>query len=231
MSLLRLEYRFQLGVLKGVKGFPPRKTFYTCITRNCCPLAGGGTKHPTLKRNFAPSWVHSKWRGNNWKHYRSEGSSNLPKSPIILAFAAVGVQESSELDDLSKDAFADRFVDHGGDHELEAQRRITAGDTVSDEKSLTLIESLLEPLKTCLRFVQLTVLFLPVILSFPLVLFGPRLSSMRFKRKGAVVWYRYLTWTMELAGPSFIKVCDEDEYVRIWINHMFLLCVVFLIQF
>lgn len=74
-----------------------------------------------------------------------------------------------------------------------------------------------EPLSTCFRFIHLFVLFGPVLLSFPMVLFGSKASygttspdkitsgSSR-ERSGARLWYKFLTWAMEQAGPSFIKV-------------------------
>lgn len=76
------------------------------------------------------------------------------------------------------------------------------------------------PVTTCLRFVQLAALFGPVILTLPVVLVGPKVvygidrddgiikddNSTSNDRAGAVWWYKYLTWTMEMAGPSFIKL-------------------------
>ncbi|CAN6613054.1 hypothetical protein TRVA0_005S02014 [Trichomonascus vanleenenianus] len=66
-------------------------------------------------------------------------------------------------------------------------------------------DDLFEPVITLLRFIQLTFLFAPVIISLPIVLFGP-IAPPRGERGGATLWYQYLTWTMEVAGPSFIKL-------------------------
>lgn len=78
------------------------------------------------------------------------------------------------------------------------------------------------PVTTCLRFVQLVALFGPVIITLPAVLVGPSVVSginradriasdaanapTAKDRLGAIWWYKYLTWTMEMAGPPFIKV-------------------------
>jgi aarF domain-containing kinase len=69
-----------------------------------------------------------------------------------------------------------------------------------------------EPVTTALRFVHLTIIFLPVLVTMPLVLIGPVKMHKANERWGALVWYKYLTWTMEAAGPSFIKVIDEHEF-------------------
>lgn len=92
------------------------------------------------------------------------------------------------------------------------------------------------PVATCLRFLHLALLFGPVLITFPAVLVGPKvLSNMnRFDniieddntsssrdRIGAIWWFKYLTWTMEMAGPSFIKVLhDDDFYCRAWLDYL-----------
>lgn len=101
-----------------------------------------------------------------------------------------------------------------------------------------------DPLATCFRFVHLAVLFGPVILTLPIVLVGPRVASSMTKaysviedeptsagavkdRVGAIWWFRYLTWTMEMAGPSFIKVIYDDTfYFMSWLHHLsFVFCL------
>lgn len=104
------------------------------------------------------------------------------------------------------------------------------------------------PVATCLRFLQLVVLFGPVIVSLPMILFGPitvhdflseNVGDLVFKSKdrlGAVIWYKYLTWTMELAGPSFIKVCATNKlyYNLSWASFVVIsayLCAPFILLF
>lgn len=82
----------------------------------------------------------------------------------------------------------------------------------------------IEAVITCARFLQLSALFVPVLLSLPLVWLGSHVpiqpssrsdeegpqdhnnSHTRTERRGAILWYKYFTWTMEAAGPSFIKL-------------------------
>lgn len=74
---------------------------------------------------------------------------------------------------------------------------------------------LVEPLSTSLRFFQLAVIFLPVLLSAP-ILFLELVDDSRDRRRGHPPrtkerrttrwWYYLLVHQMELAGPTFIKV-------------------------
>ncbi|VEU20158.1 DEKNAAC101052 [Brettanomyces naardenensis] len=61
-----------------------------------------------------------------------------------------------------------------------------------------------EPLVTFGRFCQLTVLFLPVVVVYPIVFFG-RLNK-NGDRTGALRWYKLVRLAAEAAGASFIKL-------------------------
>lgn len=63
-----------------------------------------------------------------------------------------------------------------------------------------------EPLCTGLRFCQLVVIFVPVILSVPAIWIGRRQPSRDNERSGTLWWYSFLIWGMETAGPAFIKL-------------------------
>ena len=63
-----------------------------------------------------------------------------------------------------------------------------------------------EPIATGFRFVHLAVLFLPVIISAPIIWCGRRVDGRRNVRSGTLWWYRFLVSSMERAGPAFIKV-------------------------
>jgi len=63
-----------------------------------------------------------------------------------------------------------------------------------------------EPVCTGLRFLQLVVIFVPVIISVPVMWLGPRRPNRDNERSGTLWWYEFLVRSMERAGPAFIKV-------------------------
>lgn len=68
----------------------------------------------------------------------------------------------------------------------------------------------LEPMFTIFRFLELSAIFVPVFLAYPISLFGhavcvSNLSSTTVT-SGSLVWYKILRKALELAGPSFIKL-------------------------
>ena len=63
------------------------------------------------------------------------------------------------------------------------------------------------PLMIAFRFVHLFAIFMPVILTAPLLLVGTANQKHDGERWGAIWWYRLLTRQMERAGPTFVKVC------------------------
>lgn len=63
-----------------------------------------------------------------------------------------------------------------------------------------------EPICTGARFVQLLVIFVPVIVSVPAIWFGGRISDKENERTGTLWWYGFLVRSMERAGPTFIKL-------------------------
>jgi len=62
----------------------------------------------------------------------------------------------------------------------------------------------LEPLITLSRLCELTALFLPVILSYPIVFLGHR--NHEGEHAGALKWYKLVRLAAETAGASFIKL-------------------------
>ena len=63
-----------------------------------------------------------------------------------------------------------------------------------------------EPICTGFRFLHLVIIFVPVLASAPIIWMGPRQPEHDNERTGALLWYKYLVWSMECAGASFIKV-------------------------
>lgn len=63
-----------------------------------------------------------------------------------------------------------------------------------------------EPLATTFRFFHLVVIFIPVIVTIPLALVGPRRKEKDNERATTLWWYAFLVNSMERAGPAFIKL-------------------------
>jgi len=76
----------------------------------------------------------------------------------------------------------------------------------SERICVLFVEYIWEPILTARRFVHLFFLFIPVILSSPMVLVGSPEERLQGDKWGAVWWYDYLVAQMDRAGPTFIKV-------------------------
>ncbi|KAG5978895.1 hypothetical protein E4U55_005807 [Claviceps digitariae] len=63
-----------------------------------------------------------------------------------------------------------------------------------------------EPICTGFRFLQLLVIFVPVIVAVPAIWVGARQPGRDNERSGTLWWYAFLVKSMELAGPAFIKL-------------------------
>lgn len=65
-----------------------------------------------------------------------------------------------------------------------------------------------EPILTTRRFIHLFCLFVPVIITMPMLLVGSPDKQLQGDRWGAVWWYNFLVKRMQAAGPTFIKVIN-----------------------
>lgn len=70
---------------------------------------------------------------------------------------------------------------------------------------------LYEPIATGFRFLHLVVIFVPVIITTPIIWFGSRLKDHDNERSGTIWWYGFLVRAMERAGPAFIKVPESER--------------------
>lgn len=191
-------------------------------------------------------------KGSHKGHYHSWSTFNNLALSSATAIAALGpgddVPSGSLIDDKNPDEEADtrekamhlavQRADELKSRGLDKENASTMYLFIKNTKRL-FFKYIIDPIATGFRFFHLLVLFGPVILSFPAVIFGPYVSydvqaelldnaaETKFKeRYGAIVWFRYLTWTIEQAGPSFIKVSDDPEF---W--HCFSWCFYLLFNF
>lgn len=72
-----------------------------------------------------------------------------------------------------------------------------------------------EPLATSLRFLHLVTIFVPVIVTIPMIWFGGRREDRDNERAGTLWWYGFLVASMERAGPTFIKVSDSVQRTQL----------------
>lgn len=63
-----------------------------------------------------------------------------------------------------------------------------------------------EPIATGFRFLHLLGIFVPVVITIPVVWFGRRVEYRDNERSGTLWWYGFLVHAMERAGPAFIKL-------------------------
>ena len=78
-----------------------------------------------------------------------------------------------------------------------------------------------EPIATSLRFFHLVVIFVPLIVTIPMIWFGRRRKDRDNERTGTLWWYGFLVASMERAGPAFIKVIDLPSHLRTPTDSMF----------
>lgn len=70
-----------------------------------------------------------------------------------------------------------------------------------------LTDYVIDPCITIARFVELTLIFVPVLLTAPICWIGRKDSRTGENvRSGARLWFKYLRWSAEHAGASFIKL-------------------------
>ncbi|KIY69170.1 protein kinase [Cylindrobasidium torrendii FP15055 ss-10] len=65
-----------------------------------------------------------------------------------------------------------------------------------------------EPILTAKRFIRLCFLFIPVLVTSPMLLVGDPEKKLAGERWGAIWWYDFLVQQMELAGPTFVKLAQ-----------------------
>lgn len=120
------------------------------------------------------------------------------RQTLFSTTTALAFTEFDEPDD-SGDTREQRMLKFSND-EKDAEPETVGGKILA-----ALSKWIWEPLCTLFRFGELLVIFMPVLLAMPITLLGFKHED-GGDRSGAMLWYRYLTWSMELAGPSFIKL-------------------------
>lgn len=156
---------------------------------------------------------HAAWKQTAWQ---SSGTGPRRARVTLLAaahgVAALGTAAFVELSETDNSG-----TEYTAETRMLAVSRAEMAKTVSADgwgptrlwRQLVLLVDVYvwEPLCTGLRLVQLSCIFVPVLLTAPCIWIGQRHGGRRDgERTGALLWYRILVKAMELAGPTFIKV-------------------------
>jgi len=157
--------------------------------------------------------VHASAAGRLFATPRFRGSS------IRWAGVATGAATGAALSPLALVALGNDEADSGDTtHEeamlAESRRELAAQVPKALQHSTRyrrglylLIEAyIIEPIATGLRFLHLVALFVPVLVTIPVIWLGARQVHRGNERSGTLWWYGHLVLSMERAGAAFIKV-------------------------
>lgn len=153
---------------------------------------------------------------NRWSRFHKNravylGSVTLAVvAPLGLSSSRGKEEASKESEDGSLEKTTEQLMLEESDLEREELRRGSKDQPlifrVAQNIQIFMVNWLIEPFATGLRFVTLVAIFVPVILAVPLVCLGQRIPEKSGERKGTILWYAFLIKSMEQAGPTFIKV-------------------------
>lgn len=157
--------------------------------------------------------VHASAAGRLFATPRFRGSS------IRWAGVATGAATGAALSPLALVALGNDEADSGDTtHEeamlAESRRELAAQVPKALQHSTRyrrgiylLIEAyIIEPIATGLRFLHLVALFVPVLVTIPVIWLGARQVHRGNERSGTLWWYGHLVLSMERAGAAFIKL-------------------------
>ncbi|KMP06813.1 mitochondrion protein [Coccidioides immitis H538.4] len=164
--------------------------------------------NPSTRFIFPPSPVHSpvwKWRfvwKRNWDRSSAISAALLA---TLTPVALLDIAENGNGDD-----------DTTGELEMLAASSEEAQKSVPEDANaimrglwhvyIFLERYVFEVAATGMRFLHLVAIFVPVIVTVPIIWFGRRIRDRDDERTGTLWWYEFLVSAMERAGPAFIKL-------------------------
>ncbi|KAJ4139910.1 hypothetical protein NW768_001259 [Fusarium equiseti] len=183
------------------------------------PLIGRFFVHPGLRTcpNIRPntSILSRRFASQSSRHPRFTkwSTPGLKRATLRASGGAVALGTAAFVE-LSQQENGDN-QETGEKRMLEASRAEVKKGVSAESRGLSrlgerikyLIDLLIiEPVCTGFRFLQLVVIFVPVIITIPAIYFGNRQPDRDNERSGTLWWYGFLVNEMELAGPAFIKL-------------------------
>ncbi|OOQ85793.1 putative ubiquinone biosynthesis protein [Penicillium brasilianum] len=140
-------------------------------------------------------------------------AKRLPKrAPVVGGLVMAALAPSAFLK-LAEDSDGDEMT--GEMQMLEASRQEIRKTVSEDARGLArLCQSIrvfwyyyvYDPIATGFRFLHLAVIFIPVVITVPVIWIGGRVEGSNSAQTGTIWWYRFLVKAMERAGPAFIKL-------------------------
>ncbi|KAK0707615.1 hypothetical protein B0H67DRAFT_588148 [Lasiosphaeris hirsuta] len=176
----------------------------------CYNLLSGLLQKPILHRRAPfhtfPPRTAVRLAPRSWQRTRPAFRTLRAAAKAALATAAF-VQLSEEENTSSGDTGEKRMLEVSREEIKKVVGENDRGFTrLSRHVVLFLDNYIWEPICTGVRFLQLASIFIPVLLSVPVVWIGKRLPERDNERSGTLWWYGFLVKSMEWAGPAFIKL-------------------------
>jgi len=148
---------------------------------------------------------------------QSRNYGRIPRTPFLLGLAAaatiplVSQPANDEVEAEEDEPTLEQSLLDTSEEERKGQTYSINQDRsifyrVWRRIKVTFVRYLYEPIATGLRFVQLVVIFVPVLVTIPVIFIGPRIPESDNERSGTLWWYQFLVRQMEHAGATFIKV-------------------------
>jgi aarF domain-containing kinase len=149
---------------------------------------------------------YSRW---TQKHSLKDPKQRIKRVGIVLAAAALSPAAFIQLseEDNGDGKTAEGAMLEASREEIRKKIPENARGVKRFYKSIVffLDQYIYEPIATSLRFFHLVVIFVPVIVTIPIMWFGRR-KTKEGDRSGTIWWYGFLVNAMERAGPAFIKL-------------------------
>ncbi|KAI9746676.1 MAG: hypothetical protein M1818_000390 [Claussenomyces sp. TS43310] len=179
-------------------------TFGRLCLRQSKPRALPGTQCRAFRTGLK-RFDHASWTGR-----RTQG----PKGGSGLLWAAAATLSPVAFVQLSeKDNEGTQQTAEG--RMLEASREEIAKTLKDDDRGLSRLRHsvvlfldvyIWEPICTGLRFLHLVCIFVPVLVTVPVIWIGTRDPKRDNERRGTLWWYWFLVRSMERSGATFIKL-------------------------
>lgn len=174
----------------------------TCL-RQSLPRA-----RPVFQCRGIQSAAKRTYGSGGWTHFREP----LRRDGLLFAAAVIlspiAFVQLSEEDNGGTDQTAEGRMLEASRDEISKQVKddVHGIRRVRDSIVYFLDVYLWEPLCTGTRFLHLVFIFVPVIITVPVIWVGSRDKEKNNERSGTLWWYGFLVKSMERSGPAFIKV-------------------------